>query len=78
MPNCLIEKPNKNSVYFSFFLSFLKPYFYRSNDPSHHERTLLPRSYISLANIWRKEGNVLFNDALNIFLLTVIWRQAYG
>ena len=31
----------------------------RSDDPSHHERTLLP---------W-KEGNVLFNDALNTFYL---------
>ena len=26
----------------------------------------------------RKEGNVLFNDAFNTFLFTVIWRQAYG
>ena len=26
----------------------------------------------------RKEGNVLFNDALNTFLFTVIWRQTYG
>ena len=25
-----------------------------------------------------KEENVLFNDALNIFYFTVIWRQAYG
>ena len=25
-----------------------------------------------------KEGNVLFKDALNTFLFTVIWRQAYG
>ena len=25
----------------------------------------------------RKEGNVLFNDALNTFLFTVIW-QTYG
>ena len=25
----------------------------------------------------RKEGNVLFNDALNTFLFTVIWRQTY-
>ena len=24
------------------------------------------------------EGNVLFNDALNTFLFTVIWRQTYG
>ena len=26
----------------------------RSDDPSHHERTLLPRSYISLPVIWRR------------------------
>ena len=26
----------------------------------------------------RTEGNVLFNDPLNTFLLTVIWRQRYG
>ena len=25
-----------------------------------------------------KEGNVLFNDALNTFYFTVIWRQTYG
>ena len=25
-----------------------------------------------------KEGNVLFNDALNTFHFTVIWRWAYG
>ena len=24
----------------------------------------------------RKEGNILFNDALNTFYLRVIWRQA--
>ena len=41
----------------------------RSYDPSHHERTLLPRSYISLLAINRKEGNVLFNDTLNTFYL---------
>ena len=40
----------------------------RSDDPSHHERTLLPRSYISLPRL-RKEDNVLFNDALNTFYL---------
>ena len=45
----------------------------RSDDPSHHERTLLPRSYISLL-INKKEGrNVLFNDTLNTFYL-----QLYG
>ena len=25
-----------------------------------------------------KEGNVLFNDALNTFYFTVIWRRTYG
>ena len=34
----------------------------RSNDPSHHERTLLPLSY-------RKEEVVIFNDAFNTFYL---------
>ena len=27
----------------------------RSDDPSHHERTLLPRSYILLPNLFRRE-----------------------
>ena len=40
-----------------------------------------------MKKIGRKEGNVLFsereinvlfNDALNTFLFTVIWRQTYG
>ena len=35
------------------------------NNPLHHEQE------------GRKEGNVLFNDALNIFYL-VIWRHIYG
>ena len=26
----------------------------------------------------RKEGNVLFNDALNTFYFTVMWRRTYG
>ena len=26
----------------------------------------------------RKEGNVFFNDALNTFYFTVIWRRTYG
>ena len=25
-----------------------------------------------------KKGNILFNDALNTFYFTVIWRQTYG
>ena len=49
----------------------------RSDDPSHHERTLLSRSYISLPGVKEviictilpvvvraRERNVLFNDAL--------------
>ena len=40
----------------------------RSDDPSHHEQTLLPRSYISLV-LKTKEGNVLVNDALKTFYL---------
>ena len=26
----------------------------------------------------RKEGNILFNDTLNTFSFTVIWRETYG
>ena len=26
----------------------------------------------------RKEGNVLFHEALNIFLFTIIWHRTYG
>ena len=28
--------------------------------------------------VGNKEGNVLFNDALNTFYFTVIWRRTYG
>ena len=31
----------------------------------------------SAKNQW-KEGNILFNDALNTFYFTVIWRRTYG
>ena len=34
-------------------------------------------SYFLSVRNGRKEGNVSFNDALNI-LFTVIWRQTYG
>ena len=39
----------------------------RSDDPSHHERTPLPRSYILLpqSSECMKEGNILYHDALN-------------
>ena len=45
----------------------------RSDDPSHHERTLLPRSYISLP----MERRTCFNDARNTFYFTVMWRRTY-
>ena len=35
---------------------------------------IITRNYFQL----RKEGNILFNDALNTFLFTVIWYQTYG
>ena len=53
----------------------------RSDDPSHHERTPVPQSYISLPSggvvrgilrLGRKEENVLFNDAFSTFYFTVI------
>ena len=39
----------------------------QSDDPSHHERTLLPQSYISLLHT--KEGHVSFNNILKTFYL---------
>ena len=38
---------------------------------------MLKQSFIRIF-VGRKEGNVLFNDALNTFLFTVIWRRTYG
>ena len=35
-------------------------------------------SIIRQQRIQWKEGNVLFNDALNTFYFTVIWCQTYG
>ena len=46
---------------------WVRPMKDRPDDPSHHEWTLLPRSYISLPYI---------NDALNTFYL-VIWHSTY-
>ena len=40
----------------------------RSEDPSHDERTLLPRSYISLLTGYRRK-DFLFNDALSTFYI---------
>ena len=34
--------------------------------------------YGYMASEGRKEGNVLFNDALKGYIFTVIWRQKYG
>ena len=39
---------------------------------------LLPISIKGSFMEGRKEGNVLFNDALNTFYFTVIWRRTYG
>ena len=53
------------------------PFHVRSGDLA---RSLISanRGCLSLRFFGRKEGNVLFNDALNTFLFTVIWRQTYG
>ena len=37
-----------------------------------------PKLKIHLLMEERKEGNVLFNDALNTFYFTVRWRRTYG
>ena len=39
-----------------------------SNDPSHHERTLLPRSYISIQNVLSAPLNKTFPSFLPSFL----------
>ena len=38
----------------------------RSDDPSHHERTLLPRSYISLLHVTEIETCYRENDSVNV------------
>ena len=38
----------------------------------------LEKWILDKTRIKRKEGNVLFNDALNTFYFTVIWRRTYG
>ena len=42
----------------------------------YHISVYLSLPYICLSKT--KEGNVLFNDALNTFHSTVIWRRTYG
>ena len=50
----------------------------RSDDPSHHDRTLLPRAVRTIHSAYgahhysRKEGNVLFKNTLNTFYLCVL------
>ena len=39
---------------------------------------ILAVTSITCSSMTRKEGNVLFNDALNTIIFTVIWRQTYG
>ena len=43
-----------------------------------HENSLLKEKIHRISICGRKEGIVLFNNALNNFLFTVIWRQTYG
>ena len=38
----------------------------------------LVKSYKKIFLREKEEGNVLFNDALNAFYFTVIWRRTYG
>ena len=47
----------------------------RSDDPSHHDRTLLPRSYISPP--YRRKEKVIFNDVLKSLLFPGILRQKF-
>ena len=39
-----------------------------------HSTHFILRLYGACGKIGRKEGNVVFNDALNTFYFTVIWR----
>ena len=41
----------------------------RSDDPSHHERTLLPRSYISLSAYWNHILVTIVKNNMNKLLL---------
>ena len=45
----------------------------RSNDPSHHERTLLPRSYISLLFFWRRKTISYFYFAQFFWIFTKLF-----
>ena len=42
-----------------------------------HNKTLYPSCCLFLFSLGRKEGNVLFNDALNTFYITDIWFRTY-
>ena len=51
----------------------------KDHSDSERGNPLLPhRLLLSINRCGTKEGNVLFNDALNTFYFTVIWRQTYG
>ena len=45
---------------------------------THQIKCIYFQVILLLYTITRKEGNVLFNDTLNTFLFTVIWRRKYG
>ena len=48
----------------------------RSDDPSHHERTLLPRSYISLPHLKKNEEQIIITASAknNYHNKNVIWQ----
>ena len=54
----------------------VQPLSYFSFQPVFHDRCNKDIGMYSLS-FGRKEGNVLFNDALNTFYFTVIWRRTY-
>ena len=48
----------------------------RPDDPSHHERTLLPRSYISLLILWYYELFYLFQEHIGFMRFCTCWSKA--
>ena len=41
-------------------------------------RIWLKKINVLLSDVIRKEGNVLFNNTLNTFILRLFWHQIYG
>ena len=59
-----------HSTHFIYGVCGRKEMFYLTTHSTHFILRLYGVRYM--------EGNVLFNDALNTFYFTVIWRQTYG